>query len=149
MSQETALGVRSDGLQVWDFGELSRQLKQVSRQNALLKTCIIVSIPVFIAVAVFSFYHFVWSYAVLNNIRMTQDAANPTHVRVTYEVKHGGRVNYSYGELWSAEKPYETGDKDDFNCRVGTGGKPEFIIYVRSRQGIFPSRHTEHFSRIR
>src|SRR5208337_2417987 len=113
---------------------------------------IIVSIPVFIAVAAFSFYYFVWSYAVLDNIRMTLDAANPPKVRVTYEVKYGGRVNYYYGRISSeygrvsSETSYEAGEKDDFELRVID--QSEFSVSVRSRRGIFPSWHTEHFSKI-
>ncbi len=51
----------------------------------------------------FSFYYFVWRYAVIDQVKITQDSANPSSVGFRFTVVSDGFIEYGHGNSRSGE----------------------------------------------
>lgn len=133
-----------DGLQVGNVSELGNQLEQLKKKTVLFKTMNLGVAAVIVAMAVFSYYYFVWRYAVIDEVKITQDSSEPFVVWFDFKVLKGGFLEYGHEKSLLGE-PVATGDKRHFRYKRHVTGKKEFDVFVRSRSGPFPERSTKTF----
>jgi len=133
-----------DGLQKGNASELGNQLQQLKKKTVLFTSMNFGVAVVIVAMAMFSYYHFVWRYAVIDDLKITQDATEPTRVWFDFKVLQGGFLEYGHEKSLMGE-PVETGAKKHFRYGRQVVGKKEFEVFVRSRWGPFPSRTAKTF----
>jgi hypothetical protein len=144
MAGEGARRGYGNGLQAGDVSDLSHQLEQIKKKNRLFKKVNFGLAAIVVALISFSFYYFVWSYAVIDEVKITQDSKDPSAVWFDFNVTSGGFLRYGHGQSSSGE-PVEKGDKRHFRYQRDAYGK-DFTVFVRSRWLIFPSWTTKTFS---
>jgi len=132
------------GLQTGDVSELSHQLEQIKRKNRLFKQINFGLAAIVVALLAFSFYYFVWSYAIIDDVKITQDSKDPLDIWFDFKVISGGFLRYSHEKSILGE-PVETGATRRFHYKRAVQGKKDFTVFVRSRWAIFPSWTTKTF----
>ena len=134
------------GLQAIDFSDVARQIEQAKKKNKLLKGSAIGLVVVSLLIGYLLFDYFVGRYAVIEDLKMTQDAKTPTRVDFTFLVKKDGVVVRGY-EKALVEDIVSANQKQHFewNWTVDKS-KNEFTVYTRSRWGIFPTWETKTFT---
>jgi hypothetical protein len=133
-----------DGLQQGNFSELGNQLEQLKKKTILFTGMNVGVAAAIVGMVAFSYYYFVWRYAVIDEVKMTQDAAEPIRVWFDFKVLQGGYLEYGHEKSLLGE-PVETGEKKHFRYGRHVAGKKEFQVFVRSRTGPFPSWTTKTF----
>ena len=134
------------GLQAIDFSDVARQIEQAKKKNKLLKGSAVGLLVVSLLIGYLLFDYFVGRYAVIEDLKMTQDAKTPTRVDFTFLVKKDGVVVRGY-EKAVVEDIVSANQKQHFwwNWTVDKS-KNEFTVYTRSRWGIFPTWETKTFA---
>ncbi len=132
------------GLQAGNVSELSNQLEQINLKNKLFKKINLALVLIAAALAIFSYYHFVWSYAVVDDLKITQDAKDPLNVFFDFKVLRGGFLRYGH-EKSALGEPVKAGENRRFRYKRNVRGKKEFTVFIRSRSGPFPSWTTKTF----
>jgi hypothetical protein len=132
------------GLQAGTVSELSNQLEQINLRNKLFKKINFALVVVVAGLAIFSFYYFVWRFAVVDDIKITQDEKEPTTVWYDFKVIQGGILQWGR-ENSVVSEPVPTGEKRRFRYKRPGLGKKEFSVYLRSRSGPFPSWTSKTF----
>lgn len=146
MDEDKLKGGYGGGLQAMDFSDVSRQIERAKKKNRQLKHSMFgLAIAAFV-IAGLLFNYFVWRYAVIDNLQMTQDSSERKKVHFAFNVKHGGVVSRGYEEAVT-EDIVAAGRTHKFSWSwYISPPKQEFTVYVRSRWGIFPTWETKTFS---
>ena len=132
------------GLQAGNVSELSNQLEQINLKNKLFKKINFALVIIVAALAIFSFYYFVWRYAVVDEIKITQDTKEPTTVWFDFKVMQDGFLRYGHENSILGE-PVKASEKKRFRYKRNVQGKKDFTVFLRSRSGPFPSWTTKTF----
>jgi len=134
------------GLQAIDFSDVSRQIEQAKKKNKRLKQGSVVLVVAALLLGGLLFNYFVWRYAVIDNLQITQDSSERRKADFAFNVKSGGVVSRGYEKAVN-EDIVSTGQNASFHWLwYVPPSKQEFTVYVRSRWGIFPTWETKTFS---
>ena len=91
------------------------------------------------------FNHFVWRYAVIEDLQITQRQGDWKMVDFKFKVKKGGIVTRGYEKAVSEDIVRE-GHNASFEWRWYVDpAKKDFSVYVRSRWGFIPIWETKIF----
>src|SRR5208283_6197947 len=93
----------------------------------------------------FCFHYFVWRYAVIDDISVTQDTSDTKKIWWKFAVKEGGIVERGY-ERAVIRDLVSPGRETLYWSWYVPDGTQQFTTFVRYRQGIFPRWQTNFFS---
>lgn len=132
------------GLQAGNVSELSNQLERINLKNKLFKKINLALVLIVAALGIFSYYYFVWRYAEVDEIKITQDTKEPGTVWYDFKVIQDGFLRYGRENSILGE-PVTAGENRRFRYRRPVQGNKEFSVFLRSRSGPFPSWTTKSF----
>lgn len=145
MTQKISPLDMGDRLQTADVSKLTYELEKSKKKTKLLKQAIW-GLAVLIGIAaICSYYFLVLSYASIEGLKITQSSSDPTKVQFNFTVTSDGFLEYGHQTSVLGE-PVKKGDKRDFTRqREVDPSKNEYVVFVRSRSGIFPLWTTQTF----
>lgn len=125
--------------------ELKVQLQEAVRRTRRFGKTFVGLLVMAAFIIGFSFYYFVWRYAVIDQVKITQDSANPSTVGFRFAVVSEGFIEYGHGNSRSGE-PVGKGDERNFSYRRPVReSETRFTVFIRCRKAIFPYWYSETF----
>lgn len=141
------VGIRKgigSGVQAADFSDLSNQLEGIQGRNRMFAKINVALVIVVISLVSFSYYYFVWRYAVVDDVKITQDEKDPSKIWFDFRVLNDGFLRYGHQSSVLGD-PVVAGQKKRFSYQRPVQGKTEFEVFLRSRSGPLPSWTTKTF----
>jgi 4-amino-4-deoxy-L-arabinose transferase-like glycosyltransferase len=135
-----------NAVQTGEISELLKQFEEAKRKSRKLRKAISGLALLLALAAGFSFYLLVWRYAAIDEVKITQDTADPAKVRFRFVVVSDGFLKYGHRNSSSGE-PVRRGDRRDFEYKRDVPlSQEKFKVFIRSRSGILPALYSESFS---
>jgi len=134
------------GLQAIDFSDVARQIEQAKKRNRILKQSMAALIVFAVVMAGLLYNYFVLRFAIIEDLKITQDTSEPKKIHYQFKAKTGGIVEAGY-EKAIMEDIVTAGRNHTFYWSWTVHpSKREFTFYLRSRGGILPTTETRSFS---
>lgn len=132
------------GIQSANFSNLSNQLEGIQRRNRIFAKINVALVVVVMSLVSFSYYYFVWRYAVVDEVKITQDEKDPFKIWFDFKVLSDGFLRYGHQNSILGD-PVLAGQKKNFWYKRNVPDKAEFSVFLRSRSGPLPSWTTKTF----
>jgi hypothetical protein len=133
------------GLQPIDFSDLARQIEQAKKKNRILKQSMAGLVALALVIGAFLFNHFVWRYAVIEDLQVNQRQGDWKMVDFKFKVQKSGIVRRGYEKAVSEDIVIEGHTvRPEWRWYVDPA-KTDFSVYVRSRWGFIPTWETKIF----
>jgi hypothetical protein len=134
------------GLQAIDFSDLARQIERAKKRNRILKQTMAGLVVVALVLAGRLYDYFVLRYAIIEDVKIFQDTAEPKKILYRFKAKTSGIVKAGY-EKAICEDIVTQGSNHSFHWSWTVHpAKREFTFYLRSRGGILPTTERKSFS---